>query len=315
LICCGLLAGIARAETLHLTDGRTVTGDVVSMDDTGIVLKLPDGSYADRIGWAKITQADLKDLQQDPKAAEFVGPFIEESPEKNKPQQIDIKPVPRLVRPKNHSLLGAMFTSSLGLFTLLVLYAGNIYAGYEISIFRAQPAGLVCGVSAVAPVLGPIIFLAMPTQIKKRAEEVHPADQPLEQGIAAAIAAEQAQDVHTGAAAEPEAYAPAAATAATAAAAAKAALPPTKTYARGQFTFNRRFFETQLPAYFAMTRPEAARDMVLTVKAARGTYIAQRISRISANDMHLQVVKGAASEEVVVPFVEVQEVQLKHKDA
>ena len=41
----------------------------------------------------------------------------------------------------------------------------------------------------------------------------------------------------------------------------------------------------------------------------------QRITRISANDMHLQVQKGHASEELMVPFIEIQEVQLKHKDA
>jgi hypothetical protein len=64
-----------------------------------------------------------------------------------------------------------------------------------------------------------------------------------------------------------------------------------------------------------MTRPEAELDKILTFKTARGTFIVQRISRISANDITLQVQKGPASEDVVVPFVEVQEVQVKHKDA
>ncbi len=47
--------------------------------------------------------------------------------------------------------------------------------------------------------------------------------------------------------------------------------PPPKVFARGQFTFNRRFFETQLPGFFAMTRPEAERDTVLTFQTTRST--------------------------------------------
>src|SRR5260370_35531975 len=58
---------------------------------------------------------------------------------------------------------------------LLILYLANIYAGYEISIFRNQPAALVAGVAAVAPVVGPIVFLCLPQRIPKGAEEeLHP---------------------------------------------------------------------------------------------------------------------------------------------
>ena len=309
LLCCGLLSGIARAETFHLASGQTVTGDIVSMDETGIVLKQTDGSYGERTPWTKLSQADLKDLEQNPKAAQFVGPFIEQSQEdKMKRTEIEVKEVPHLARPAGHSLIAALFTSTMGIFIVLVVYAGNLYAAYEVSIFRAQPAGLVCGVSAVAPVIGPIIFLAMPTKLRRKEEEWQPpVEEHVETGMEAAIAADQAgiTEQSGDVAVQPTA----------AQVAAAAALPPTKTYLRGQFTFNRRFFETQLPAFFAMSRPEAEVDKVLTFKAARGTYIAQRISRISANELHLQVIKGPASEEVIVPFVEIQEVQLKHKDA
>ena len=55
--------------------------------------------------------------------------------------------------------------------------------------------------------------------------------------------------------------------------------------------------------------------MVLLIKSSRGQYTAQRISRISASEVHLDVHKGHASEEVPVSFTEIQEIQLKHKDA
>ena len=84
----------------------------------------------------------------------------------------------------------------------------------------------------------------------------------------------------------------------------KPALPPTTTYQRGQFTFNRRFIETKFPGFFGVVRRDADRDMVLIIKSSRGEYFGQRISRIAANDLHLQVQRGHATEEVMIPFVE-----------
>jgi hypothetical protein len=55
--------------------------------------------------------------------------------------------------------------------------------------------------------------------------------------------------------------------------------------------------------------------MVLLIKSSRGQFLGHRISRIAANDLHLEVQKGQASEEVTISFIEIQEIQLKHKDA
>ena len=95
----------------------------------------------------------------------------------------------------------------------------------------------------------------------------------------------------------------------------KPAIPATVTYQRGQFTFNRRFIETKFPGFFGVVRRDADQDMVLVIKSSRGEYIGQRISRIAANDLHLQVQRGHASEEVMIPFVEIKEIRLQHKDA
>jgi hypothetical protein len=203
-----------------------------------------------------------------------------------------------------------MFSSSLGLFMLFLVYAANIYAAYEVAIFRAQPPGLVCGLAAV-PGLGffaTIIFLAMPTKLKpsEPAVEVFP-----DEGVAGVPAADggvnpmQAEGaahpsglkLHS----EPEA--------------AKPATPQVITYQRGQFTFNRRFFETKFVGFFGVVRRDAEKDMVLVIKSARGEYIGHRITRIAANDLHIEVQHGKATEEVLVPFQEIQEIKVKHKDA
>jgi hypothetical protein len=92
-------------------------------------------------------------------------------------------------------------------------------------------------------------------------------------------------------------------------------IPASTTFQRGQFTFNRRFFETKFGGFFSMVRRDADRDMVMVIKSARGEYITERISRIAANDFHVQVHHGHASEEVMIPFQDIQQVVLKHKNA
>jgi hypothetical protein len=88
------------------------------------------------------------------------------------------------------------------------------------------------------------------------------------------------------------------------------ALP--QTFSRGEFTFNRRFFETKFPGFFRVVPSEADKDLVLAIRGARNEYVAKRISRISSNEMHVQVLSGG---EVMVPFAEITSVTLRHKDA
>jgi hypothetical protein len=311
----GWLAAAAVAQTptltLHPKNGTAVTGTVLDMGDQGIRLQLTDGTYMDNpIPWGLLSQADLKVLQRIPKAQPFVEPFIEiPREEKLERTQVDIKDPPRLTRPASGSVFGALASSGVGLVMLLLAYLGNIYAAYEISIFRAQPPALVCGISAVAPVLGPIIFLALPTRLRGADYETQSGT---DENLDAAIAAEQSvPEAAAAPAAKGGRRAPTQPVAVTAAAAAAAG---GKTFVRGQFTFNRRFFETQMPGFFGVMRPEADKHTVLTFKTARGTFVVNRISRISPNDVHLQIVKGQASEEIVVPFLEIQEVYMTPKE-
>jgi hypothetical protein len=315
LLLCGVLTAVASAETFQLNDGQILSGEIVSYNENGLIVRLPDDKYSDRVPWSNFSQVDLRKLAQNSKIAPLVEPFIEVTQaERIEKTQIPPKPVPRLERPGPHSLLGAMFGSSVGIFTLLLLYAANIYAGYEISIFRARPVALVCGVAAVAPVIGPIIFLAMPMQIaRKEAEESEP--QAATQDPAFALPSESSsQPVQESDSAPAHGGGLRLAHSETAPSETSAA-PQAQVFQRGAFTFNRRFFETKFSGFFGVVRRDADKNTVLVVKAARGHYVAQRITRITANDVHLQVQKGPASEEVMVPFSEIQEIQLKTQDA
>jgi hypothetical protein len=318
VLVCGWLAGTAYAEEFRLANGDTLTGEMLSANEEGVQIKLGQNEYK-RVPWANFSQEDLKKFATVQKLQPLVEPFVEiTQEEKIKKTEVNIKQPARLVRPAPQSLLGALFSSGPGFFVLLLLYAANIYAGYEVSIFRARPVALVCGVSAVLPFAGPILFLSMPTVIA-------PAEETWETAPAAAAetpAADAVNPMQAEGAEHPTTLRLAGTGPADAVKLGhfeggeeKAALPQTVTFQRGQFTFNRRFIETKFPGFFGVIRRDADRDMVLVVKSSRGEYTAQRISRIAANDFHLMVQRGHASEEIMIPFVEIKEIVLKHKDA
>ena len=312
----GLLAVVARGENFILNNGETLTGELLasSANDAGVQIKIGEGEYK-RVPWASFSQEDLRKFAQNKKMEPFVEPFIEITQEEKlkKTEVPNFKQPQRLERVTKQSLLGAFFGSGLGVLILLLLYAGNLYAAYEISIFRAQPVALVCGVAAVLPLAGPIIFLSLPTRMQPGEATWQTASRPAPETMPAATAAAEVINPMQGdpgpaetstlrlAHTEPE----------------KAAttLPATTTFQRGQFTFNRRFFETKFPGFFGVVRRDADRDMVLSIKTSRGKFAGERITRIAANDLHLEVHKGQASEEVMIPFIEIQEIQLKHKAA
>lgn len=302
----GLMALSVHAETYQLSDGTSLTGSIISFNENGPVLRLEDGKYSDRVAWSKFSQDNLKKFQADPKIAALVEPFIEVSQEEaaKKTEPPPRKDPPRLERPAKQALLVAMLSSSLGLMVGLLLYAANIYAGYEVAIYRAQQPALVCGVAAIAPVIGPIIFLCIstkPGEPEQVAQEV--------------VAAQAQRFAVTESEPTPEEQHARGLHLAQAAHAESGGIPAPQVFPRGQFMFNRRFFETKFPGFFSVVRRAEDRDMVLLFKTARGQYVGRRIARITAAELHLQVQQGAASQEVMIPFAEIQEVQFKHKDA
>ena len=315
-LCASLNA--AYADTYQLTDGTPITGDVISFNDDGIIFRTGDDKYTDRILWTKFSQNALKLLAKNKKLKDYAEPFIETPPPPRPDLQVRVHPVSRLDLPANQWVVGALGSSFVGILILLLIYAANIYAGFEIAIFRARPIGLVTGIAAVLPIIGPIIFLSMPTKVEGAAEQEMqagaagaPAPHPaVGQGHAAPAAGQSAPAEAPAAsgAGEPAQAAPSGWHAAV-------SLPETQVFQRGQFTFNRRFFETKFSGFFGLARHGASKDMVLVIKTPRAQHVAERISRISANEAHFEVVIGAARQEVMVPFGEIQEVQLKHKDA
>ncbi len=316
LVVTGLAPLATLADTYKLTSGREISGEVLpsSANDLGITIKTGDEQYQ-QVSWASFSQEALKELAKNKKLDPFVSPFIEVTQaERIKRTEVHIKPPPRLERPAAQSLLGALFSSGIGLFVLFVLYVAAIYAGFEVAIFRARPPLLVAGLSAIPflGVLAPIVFLSLPTRTKPAEAPIEEAPMPAAEVSDNAVPATNDDNpMHASGAQHPSALRLAHSTAAET----SAAPPPTQTFQRGQFTFNRRFFETKFTGFFGVVRRDADKDMLLVIKSARGEYPGQRITRIAPNDLHLQILRGGVTEEVMIPFQEIREIQLKHKDA
>jgi hypothetical protein len=251
------------------------------------------------VSWTKFSQDGLKQLANNAKIKLLVDPFIDS--ERPVRPAVEIKKdedIKRLSLPPGQSLFDALFSSSVGLFALMLIYAANIYAGFEIATIRARSKALVMGVAAVLPILGPIIFLSMPTTMSAVPTEVPPEGEPAT--FAVPGEATLPAEIHvTAGAFHPPVVSPVAG----------------QTFQRGQFTFNRRFFETKVSSFFSVVRQGADNDMLLLVKTGREQYQVERITRIAASDVHLEVLLGEVRQEVMVPFTDIQEIQLKPKPA
>lgn len=297
---------MAPGASYLLNDGATLSGEPISINAQGVVVKTADGAFAPRMGWTNFTQEALKELAREPKAKPFVEPYLElDETETVKKPSLVIKPKAhdRLARPDPKAGMGAMFSSAISVLLFLLLYAGNLYAAFEIAIFRNYHPGLVCGIAAAAPILGPVVFLCLPTRLQKSHDEL----------AAESMAEHSSEEVHLaythpGGHGSPEAEAAAAAEA-------EAAQPKATVYQRGQTTFNRRFFETKFSGFLRVVPGDAEKDKEIYIKSSRGEHVGCRLTRIQPNELFLQVQKGDATSDVIIPFNEIFEIQVRPKEA
>lgn len=306
-----MTASVASAGTFPLMDGTKIVGSLDSIADKGVVFTLDNGEPSSRIEWDKFTPEAFTELMAEAKTDKdraLLEPFIEAIPQEvAKPKEIVIKPVQFPDRPKRGGGIFALFGSPVGWFILLVLYAANLFAAYEVCVYRRQPAATVCGLAAIPffGVLSPIIYGAMPTQ-KPPPESREPAA-PVEEEAAPPQAAAVPNAPRASDAPGSPGSVPAPAPA--------PVLPEPIVFQRGEFSFNRRFFETKFTGFFRVVPTEAEKDLVLLIKASRGQFVGRRISRITPNELGLEIVKNNVTAEEAIPFLEIAEVQIRHKDS
>lgn len=312
----GWLAMIAAASagTFRLTDGTSIVGTIDLVADKGVTFMLETGDSSPRIEWSRFTPEALRELMAEAKTDNErarLQPLMDSiAGDVPKPKEIAVKPIQAPDRPKHGSGIFALFGSPLGWFMLLILYGANLFAAYEVCVYRHQPAATVCGLAAIPffGILSPIIYGAMPTQ--------YPPPPPPEPAAPVEEAATPQTAPTPGSAAPgpgPLKMPGAPVAAGAPAPAPTAALPEPIVFQRADFSFNRRFFETKFAGFFRVIPAEADKDLVLVVKASRGQFIGTRVSRITPNEVYLQVVNNNVSADEMIPFTEIEEVQIRHK--
>jgi hypothetical protein len=278
----------APAETLTLSDGATVSGDILKVDDSGMMLRMPGDVYTN-MPWARLSQDSLKQLASNPKIRQLVEPFIEPDVAKHAAKtDIKINSVNRLQRPENPSLFGGMFESWLGRLLLLVVYLANLYAAYEVSIIRARPAAQVIGLSAVLPIIGPAVFLAMPIKVEEAVEQ--PSDADLVPPPTFRATKEEAQVVDASWKEEER-------------------KSKAQVFARGKFTFNKRFVETKFGGFISEPKGDALK-FNMSVKCSQGEFPVQRIAVVGPTEVAFETAERG---QVSVPFADIQEIKLNPK--
>lgn len=291
----GLTVSVFAAETLTLTltDGTSVTGDIVKFDDNGMMIHTTAETYTSMtIQWARFSQDSLKQLAKNSKLQAYVEPFIEPT-ESARPQKaaIQIKEVTRLKRPVNPSIFGGIVASSVGKFILLVIYLANLYAAYEIAAVRGKPVGVVVGLSAVLPLIGPVFFLAQ--KIKTEPEPEEAAGEGAPGGAAPGSPPEEIQIVSASWQPSHEEK-----------------KPQPLVFSRGKFTFNRRFVETKFAGFIGEPKGDA-KTFTMEVRTLKEQLAVECIKQIGATEAIFETPNG----QVTVPFADILEIKLTPKTA
>ena len=277
------------AESLTLIDGTTLTGDIVKTEDNGLMLREAGDVYTN-LTWPQFSQATLKQLAQNPKLGQWVEPFIDPDASQRPPKpEIRVSPVTRIEQPAHPSLFGGLVQSSLGMFILLVLYLANLYAAFEVAIVRGRPLAPVIGLSAVLPVIGPIIFLAQPIKVDAPPEEA--AGEPVTGAGTAEKPEEEIQIVAASWKTEEK-------------------KPEIQIFARGKFTFNKRFIETKFAGFIGELKGDG-KLYTMDAKTSKEQFAVVRIAQVGATE----VIFETAQRQIVVPLADIQEIKLTPKPA
>jgi hypothetical protein len=187
LICCWATpCQAAEPYPFTLENGNVTEGRISVMDEESMVIRRTTGTFSERIDLVYLSQDTLKYIQQHPEYIQkgyhvFVDPFIELPEEEIQPPEITVRQPERMERPDGKTTFFSTLTTPIGLLILGAIYLGNLFAAFEIAIFRGRPIPLVCGISAVLPFIGPILFISMPGIEAESSYE-----EPFDDGAAAA---------------------------------------------------------------------------------------------------------------------------------
>jgi hypothetical protein len=300
-ICWTTPCGAAETHTFVMENGNIIEGNVSTMDEESLVIRNKSGIFTDRMDLVFLSQETLKWLKEDPKYAEFVDPFIELPEDEIHPPVINVRQPERMKQPDGKATFFSTLMTPVGFLLLFVFYGGNLFAAYEIAVFRGRPVALVCGLSAILPVIGPILFISLPGiesashyDSEPLADEGGAPEAPPAPAAPAAPSGKPGLGLSKGGAAAPAGGGLAGAV-----------------FSKDDTNFNRNFIETKFTEFFRVVPSASIKNLVLSFKTVKREYVATRITRISGSDLHLQLQQGA--KEVSLGFGEIIKIEVRNK--
>lgn len=309
LLLFGFLAPAIKAEVFTLENGNTFEGTMAALDEDGFVVALKIGEFSKRTELVYLSQETLRTLAEDPKYSQFVTPFIDLPEEDMKPPEIIVRQPERLTLTEEPGSFLSSFSTPIGILFIIACYFGNLLAAFEVAAYRGRPAALVCGLSVILPIVTPIIFISLPAAEGSYADQGEE-DQFVEENVEATPSTPPPP---------PSAGAPGVPAMGQSklglkksAGPAEAAGSAAKVYTKSDTDFNRHFFETTFSEFFRVVPSPAIKDMVLEFRGTKKEYIAKRVTRISSNELHVQLLDG--KNEMSISFGEIVQVKLRHKN-
>jgi len=290
-VCLGLAARLSAADNFTLADGSSLSGEIVKFDDHDAMVHTSTDGYTN-IAWPQFSQDTLKQLAGNPKYGAYAAPFI--NPEAgSSAKEIKVNYEQPVKLPEHPSIFGGLFGSSLGLFILFIVYAANLYAAFEIAVVRGKPVGVVMGLSAVLPIVGPIIFLAQPMKAQSTAEAPATEATPAAGGSAVPpppnASPEEIQIVSASWQQQEEKKQP-------------------QIFARGKFTLNKRFIETKFAGFIGEPKGDA-KNFNMEIKTSKETVAVECIKQVGPTEAIVETPNG----QVTVAFADMQEIKLNPK--
>jgi hypothetical protein len=296
-----LLAALSLgAADFKLIDGTTLSGDLVAADKDGFVIKLEGGAYSSKTDWGKLADESLLEMSKQPKARKFVEPYViqpDETVTRTAPRELQLTAPARVSRPEvKKGVANALFSPG-GLFFLGLVYLANLFFAFEVARFKWRKPVLVCGLAAVAPIVGPLIFLVMPKwqppeEIDATAEAMQNTTLTV-QDSGPSMVSQMGLRAGSGGPAAPSSDLP-------------------RSFGRGEFTFNRRFFETQFADFLPTANEQAAAGLVMDFQTQHGHVLGNRINRMNASEVIVRVPGG---DEAPVDYGQILQVTLRKADA
>ena len=311
-------SAVAAPITLKMADGNSVSGDVNTYTDRGLVIRMADGNFQ-TISWGKISIESLTELRDKARTArdrEQVEPFLpfNDTGPKGLPKVLLADPE-RPARPAGTTGLLGMFGSGVGLFLIFLAYAASLYATYEIAFYRRLSMGIAMGGAAVLPFIAPIVFFFAPEGMfaAKRSEELEEEEDTSGLSLdlkGTSLEAHQDQIQHS------ETNQRRRGNTGNTSKSSKKAAPsnvPTilSVFERGKVVFNRRFFETKLGPFLKTVPGPDATGKQLVFETHRGVFVGTKVSTIEQTYLDLFVDAGNASAVERIPFIEIQSVRIE----